>query len=46
MDRAQVRRAFEKRFTVERMVDDHEALYERMLGQRPRKADHDMKIEN
>lgn len=36
LDRAGVRQVFEERFSVERMVDDYEAVYERIIaGSRP-----------
>jgi len=36
LDRAACRRVFEERYTVERMVDRYEALYERLLRGRMR----------
>ena len=37
-DRAQVRQVAERRFSVERMVDDHLALYQALAEQAPRKS--------
>ena len=34
LDRRAVRRAFEQRFTVEKMVDGYEAIYKRLLQKR------------
>ncbi len=34
LDRAQIRRVFEERFSVERMVDEYEQLYETLVGAR------------
>jgi glycosyltransferase involved in cell wall biosynthesis len=34
LDRAGVRRAFERRFTAERMMQDYVSIYERLVGQR------------
>lgn len=33
LDRAEVRRAFERRFTAERMMQDYVSIYERLVGQ-------------
>lgn len=46
IDRGQCRKAFEERFTVQRMVQDYLALYERLLDSRTERSGHRLVLRN